>query len=721
MQSRWADSDAEATVARYAGAGVARDLALRVYTTRLLGQDPKLVLHGGGNTSLKTRMTDLFGEETEVLCVKGSGQDMGAIEPAGLPAVRLAPLLKLRARDALADDDMVRIKRAALIDPTAPDPSVELLLHAFMPHRFIDHTHATAVLGLIDQPNGPELCAEVYDDRLGIVPYRMPGFGLAKVASEVFDASPKVEGLILLKHGIFTFGDSARESYERMIEMVTRAEQRLTRGRKTVFPAAALPRDVAPRADVMPILRGAVKSSDERVEGAWRRLIFDFRAGDAILDFVNGHDIARYANEGVITPDHAIRTKNWPLIVPAPEAGRLDAFKAAVHELAQTFMAHYRDYFARHDARAGDSRHILDPAPRVVVVPGLGLFGLGRSATDARIAADIAVAWVDGVTGAELIGTFESIPDADLFDCEYWPLEQTKLGARKELPLAGQIAAITGGGGAIGAATAKAFAAAGAEVALLDLNLAAATEHAKAIGGAALPVRCDVTDVASVHAAFEQIVTTFGGVDILVSNAGAAWQGRIGEVDEAVLRKILRTQFLWAPARRAGGGEDYAGTGHRWLPAVQRLQAGGEPGAELRSLRVAQGGDAVPVAAICGGLRRRRHPLQRGERRPHPLRAADRRFHQVALRRARLEREGLHERQPAWPRSYRRRCGAGVPGSGPGAKDDGRCHHRGRREYRRGIAVSASSAFRIGLGTRQAQMPRLRYAHPRMTAGSRLR
>ena len=221
MKSAWADRDAEAAVARYAD--LPRDLALRVYTTRLLGSDPKLVLHGGGNTSVKTRLADLNGDEVEVLCVKGSGWDMGTIEPAGLPAVRLEPLRKLRTRDALADEDMVRVQRANLIDPSAPNPSVETLLHAFLPHKFVDHTHSTAVLSLTDQPEGDALCAEVYGKRMGYVPYIMPGFALAKAAAETFERDPSVEGLILHRHGIFTFGADAREAYERMIEMVSLA------------------------------------------------------------------------------------------------------------------------------------------------------------------------------------------------------------------------------------------------------------------------------------------------------------------------------------------------------------------------------------------------------------------------------------------------------------------------------------------------------------------
>ena len=214
MKSRWSDADAEGFVARYAQQGISRDVALRVYTTRLLGGDPLLVLHGGGNSSVKTVLPDLFGEPVEVLCVKGSGSDMGDIEPAGLPAVRLAPLRRLRALERLSDEEMVNAQRANLLDSAAPNPSVETLLHAFLPQKFVDHTHSTSVLALCDQPEGEALCREVYGARLALVPYIMPGFALAKKAAEIYEADPKVEGLILLKHGIFTLGRDAREAYE---------------------------------------------------------------------------------------------------------------------------------------------------------------------------------------------------------------------------------------------------------------------------------------------------------------------------------------------------------------------------------------------------------------------------------------------------------------------------------------------------------------------------
>jgi rhamnose utilization protein RhaD (predicted bifunctional aldolase and dehydrogenase)/NAD(P)-dependent dehydrogenase (short-subunit alcohol dehydrogenase family) len=542
MESRWSDADAAEAVADYARKGVSEDVALRTYTTRLLGRVPELVLHGGGNTSVKTRAKDLLGETHEVLCVKGSGWDMGVIEPAGLPAVKLAPLRKLRALPALSDEDMVNFQRINLLDSAAPNPSVETLLHAFLPHKFIDHTHAAAVLSLVDQPNGQELVAEVYDGAMGFVPYVIPGFGLAKLAAQVYDAKPDVVGLILHKHGIFTFAESAREAYELMIDMVSRAEARLAKGRRNVFAPAALPVEPAPASEVAPIIRGACAVPAAAPGTEPRRFVLTFRTGPEILNYVNGADLADYSQRGVVTPDHTIRTKNHPLVVPPPVAGRLEAFTAGVRAAVEAYVAAYDAMFARENARVGGIKIKLDPMPRVVLVPGVGLFGIGNTAKDAAIAADLAENAIQVITDAEAIGRFEALPESDLFDVEYWSLEQAKLKGAVAKAFTGQVALVTGAGSGIGLATAKAFAAEGAAVVVLDLDEAAATVAAKSVGG--LGVACDVTDRASVRRAFAEAARHFGGVDIVVSNAGAAWQGKIGEVSDEVLRRSFELNFF---------------------------------------------------------------------------------------------------------------------------------------------------------------------------------
>ncbi len=477
--------------------------------------------------------------------------------------MRLAPLRRLRARDALSDEDMVRVQRANLIDPGAPNPSVETLLHAFLPHKFIDHTHATAVLSLADQPDAAERCADLYGGRLGIVPYIMPGFLLAKRAAELFEEDPGVEGLVLIKHGIFTFGDTARAAYERMIAAVIEAEERLARGRKNVFAGAVLPNAVAGVAEVAPIVRGAC-ALPGTAQDSWKRFVLDFRTGPAVLNFVNGAELPRYGMAGVATPDHTIRTKNYPLILPAPAPGQLDAFATAARDGVTGFVAAYHDYFARNNAASPVKKRELDPMPRVVLVPGLGLFGLGRSARDAAVAADLAESWIATATGAEALGTFESLPEAELFEMEYWSLEQAKLGTAQEKPLAGQVALITGGAGTIGLATAKALRAAGAEIAVLDRDETVADAGTK-LGG--IGIACDLIDKAAVAVAFDRVAARFGGVDIVVSNAGAAWQGRIGEVDERILHASFELNFF----------------AHQWVAqsAVRIMQAQGTGGCRL--------------------------------------------------------------------------------------------------------------------------------------------
>ena len=539
MENFWSDADAESCVDRFASNTVNRDVALRVYTSRLLGNEARLVLHGGGNTSVKTIMPDMMGEDTPVLCVKGSGWDLGDIEPPGLPAVRLEPIRRMAALPALSDEDMVNAQRINLLDAAAPNPSVETLLHAFLPHKFVDHTHANAVLALTDQDSGDNLCRDVFGSRMGYVPYIMPGFALARKAKEVFEADPNVEGLILLKHGIFTFGETARDSYDRMIEMVTLAEKTIAAKRIRSLVSVELPGMIASIAAIAPILRGLCA---EQTGDDYRRLVMDFRTGDAIRTFVDGEQLARYGQQGTVTPDHVIRTKPKPLIVQPPQAGGLDAFRAGAAAAVDAYVADYHAYFARHNATQATPKTELDPLPRVILVPGVGIFGLGNSAKAAGIAADLVETNIDVISDVESMGAYEVIPEADIFDMEYWSLEQAKLGKAMEKPLQRHIALVTGGGSGIGAATVRALARAGAELVVLDRDKDLAAEVARSVGG--LAIGCDVTDAAEVAAAFDRVAETYGGLDIVVSNAGAAWQGRIGEVDESVLRQSFELNFF---------------------------------------------------------------------------------------------------------------------------------------------------------------------------------
>jgi rhamnose utilization protein RhaD (predicted bifunctional aldolase and dehydrogenase)/NAD(P)-dependent dehydrogenase (short-subunit alcohol dehydrogenase family) len=539
MKSLWSDAEAKTVIDRYAARGVGEDMALRVYTSRLLGGEPKLVQHGGGNTSVKTTVNDRLGRPVDVLCIKGSGWDLGDIEPEGLPALRMEALQTLRQLNILSDEEMVEAQRTALMVSSSPNPSVETLLHAWIGPKFVDHTHANAVLALTDQAEGAVICEALYGERLAVAPYVMPGFSLAHQVAQVFKANPQAEGAILLRHGIFTWGDTARQSYERMIVFVSMAEERLRAGPGRPLVQVKLP-PLARAADIAPILRGALAAKGKG--GRFARMVLDYRDGPVARRFAGGKDIMRYSQQGLVTPDHVIRIKPWPLVVPAPADGDLDGFSAAVRQAVDDYAAKYTAYFERHNAAAVPKKTMLDPMPRWVAVPGLGLFGVGASKSAARIAADIAETTAQVILDAESMDDFRSITERDIFDLEYWSLEQAKLGKGKEKPLARHVVAITGGGGAIGAAIARAFAAEGAEVAVLDRDLGSAQAVAKSVKGLALA--CDVTDADQVQTAFDRIAEVYGGLDILVSNAGAAFTGKIGEVSDKVLRQSFELNFF---------------------------------------------------------------------------------------------------------------------------------------------------------------------------------
>jgi rhamnose utilization protein RhaD (predicted bifunctional aldolase and dehydrogenase)/NAD(P)-dependent dehydrogenase (short-subunit alcohol dehydrogenase family) len=544
MKSRWQNDAADRMVAHYAEQGVCADVAMRVYTSRLLGQERTLVLHGGGNTSVKTRLPDLMGDEIEVLCVKGSGWDMAVIEPAGLPAVRLAPLLKLQGLDRLSDEDMVNAQRCNLLDCQAPNPSVEALLHAFVSHKFIDHTHANAVLAVSAQSNGMALCEQIFGPRMAVIDYVMPGFELAKVVAQVFAERPDIEGLILHKHGIFTFGSSAQQAYQRMIDMVTRAEDFIANKMQNLIrtPSALALSCGFSMAQIAPIVRGALALPVG--QGGYTRMVAELRTDGVIADFCSRADLSNLAWQGVITPDHTIRIKNRPLVLPMPEANNLAGFRQVLQQRLDEYTRHYHAYFQSNNALLAGQRTELDAMPRVVLVQGLGLIAFGKSKKDAIIHADLAQATVETVLAANAVGQFEPLPESALFEMEYWSLEQAKLAQGKEAALARQVVLITGAAGAIGLATAKLFASQGAEVVLLDRDEATVVQAARSVGGKALGLACDVTNASDLRSAFDAACETFGGIDVVISNAGAAWEGAMATLDDSALRQCFELNFF---------------------------------------------------------------------------------------------------------------------------------------------------------------------------------
>lgn len=544
MDSLWSDEDAGRMVAHYTARGVHPELALRTYSARLLGSVPRLVMHGGGNTSVKITLPDLFGDPVDVLCIKGSGRDLATIEPDGHPAVRLGPLHRLRRLERLSDEDMVNAQRQNLLDTTAPNPSVETLLHAYLPHKFIDHTHSVTSTAIAALPDVEDVCRRIYGSRVACVPYIMPGFSLAQLAADIYERHPEVEGLLLANHGIFTFADTARRSYELMIEMVGMAERFIAEQSRPnpLFRPATLPAQMLPPEQWLPMLRGALAAAaGTRAPASW---LLSLRTSGRIRRFVDGEGPADYARRGVATPEQVIRIKAQPCLLPAPDAADAAAWRQAARQAIDDFIAAYDEYFERNNARVGGGRRQLDPLPRAFAIPGVGIVGVGSSAAAASISTDVAEACIDAVLDAEDVGEYRSISEADHFDMEYWSLEQAKLGRGAEKPLARKVVVVTGGGGAIGAATAGAFARAGAEVAILDLDPVQAKAARDAVGGNALALACDVTDPASVRQAFDSIVTRYGGIDIVVSNAGAAHGGMIAELPDGVLRAGFELNFF---------------------------------------------------------------------------------------------------------------------------------------------------------------------------------
>ena len=541
MFSEWSDKEFSEIKSHMLSRELSEDVALCVYVTRLIGRNADLVLHGGGNTSVKTTRTDIYGNKEAVLCVKGSGWDMAEILPAGLPPVRLSPLQKLKSLESVSDDQMVNCVRSNLLDSASPTPSVETLSHAFLPHKFVNHSHASAILSVTNQENGEELCKEIYGQRMGIVPYIKPGFDLAKRTLEVFEQDVEVDGLILLNHGIFTFADDAKTSYESMIDAISTAEKKLANGKRKVFESVS----VTPRRENIstfaPIIRGVCVSQDERVSNgkndSLNKLVIESRITDRILEFVNGKELERYSQAGVATPDHVIRTKNNPLILDLSSISKSATLLEHVKQSVKSFQEKYDSYFHRQVKNKGLVKTKLDSIPRIILVPGFGLFGLGRTHNDSVISAGIAESFINTIRGAESIGKYKSLNESDVFDVEYWSLEQAKLSTSDNLPLLGNVVAITGGGGTIGNATADEFSKLGAEVAVLDLDFPEGK-------GSYLQLSCDVTDPASVKKAFERICEHFGGLDIVVSNAGAMYQGNMEDVSGETLRKSFEVNFF---------------------------------------------------------------------------------------------------------------------------------------------------------------------------------
>jgi rhamnose utilization protein RhaD (predicted bifunctional aldolase and dehydrogenase)/NAD(P)-dependent dehydrogenase (short-subunit alcohol dehydrogenase family) len=468
--------------------------------------------------------------------VKGSGSDLAAVLPKDLPAVRLEPLRELRQLAVLSDDAMVNVVRGALLDCKSPNPSVETLLHAFLPHRYVDHTHADAILALTDQPDPERHVRAAFGDDVVLLPWIMPGSPLAKAVAAAFEQAPQCRGIVLAKHGLFTFGDDAQGSYERTIELVDRAERYLARavgGVPAMLGGEPAPLPASERqgflAHALPVVRGALAVAVDSVLGAtWQRVVAAPRTPDDLAAFAQHGSARGLCATNPVTPDHVLRTKPHYLWLDRHQAGDGDLCRRQVH----AFAAAYRRYFDTSAARHGFP--MLVPTPVVVVIEGVGLVGFGSTPKAAAIAADIAEHTLRVKAFAHALGDYVPLRDDELAEMEYWPLERGKLGAAEPLPLQGQVALVTGAAGAIGVGIVEALLAAGACVHATDVDgdrLAAAMARVAGHGGRLTTGLADITDPAAVAARFADCCRQFGGVDIVVPNAGIAHVGKLETMD----------------------------------------------------------------------------------------------------------------------------------------------------------------------------------------------
>ena len=535
MKNDWSNLEAKRYIKKYKKLGYSEDVALRVYTTRLLGRNRELVLHGGGNTSVKTNIKDLDGKNYEVLCVKGSGWDMAEIEPEGLPAVKLQPLLALKNKKILSDEDMVAYQKRNLINIKSPNPSVETFLHAFLPFKFVDHTHSDAIMNITNRPEGLTLSKKIFGNKVSIVPYVMPGFGLSKKIHEVYSKNPKINCLILLNHGIFTFDDDAKKSYDLMIKYVTLAEKAIKKLKKKKIKQIKNYKTKFSPYEIAPILRGLLS------ENKGQKFIVNFRSNKKLNYFINGKNIEKYSVKGTATPDHVIRVKPFPLIITPKPNSTLEEFKKLADKKFIKYRKRYIKYFNKNKKKVREKKLILDTSPRVILVQNIGLFSVGDNFNASKIAGDLTETNARVISSVEETSKYKFISEKDIFDVEYWSLEQAKIKkAKKELQ--GHIVVITGSSGAIGSATYKIFKSHGAEIILLDYNLKKVKEMKSKVND--LCIHCDVRDKNSVKKAFKLICEKYGGIDILISNAGTATGGSIAEVEDKVLRQSFEDNFF---------------------------------------------------------------------------------------------------------------------------------------------------------------------------------
>ncbi len=521
MENLWSESEAQEL----------NELDKLVYMSRLIGADPSLVVWGGGNTSIKVTEKDFLGRDVSVMRIKGSGSDLKSMERWQFPRLKLEEVLPVFEREEMSDEEMVDYLDRCVLDPNSPRPSIETLLHAFLPYMCVAHSHADAVVGLTNNREADDILRRVYGDDVAVVEYLRPGFRLSKLVGLAVKESPRLDGVVLMNHGLFTWGDSAKDAYDRHIDLVSKAEEYAVQGREKASSAVfggwqrnPLASDHRARvaAALGPTLRGLVSQQ--------RRAVLRFDDAPDVLEFIGSAQGQRLSAIGPATPDHLIHTKRKPLWldVESPE------YPESVKEVLRRAMADYAaEYAAWYQKNTTGDDSMLDPYPRVILLPGVGMWTTGRDARASRITNDIYHHTINVLRAAESVSDYTSLTAKDAYDAEYWPLELYKLTlAPPEKELARQVALVTGAASGIGKVIARRLAAEGAHVLITDLDAEGAEEAANEINHAIGPERAaafmlNVADAEQVTTAFQELRRAYGGLDILVSNAGIAPVGTI--------------------------------------------------------------------------------------------------------------------------------------------------------------------------------------------------
>lgn len=526
----WNKKEASKFISSYKKQGFTEDMGLRVYSARLLGKDPSLVLHGGGNSSVKLKSKNIFGAEIDTICVKGSGWDMGNIEPEGFPVLDLEFLKKFESLEKLSDEEMVKIMRQACLDPESPDPSVETLLHAFLPHKFIDHTHSNTILSIANLPNATALFKDIFGDKVAILPWIMPGFKLAKACSFAYKKNKNIEGIILLNHGIFSFGESAEESYKIMKNLVRTAELLFKKNQKK--SKQIVKTDIT--AKVASLIYKKISEASNTAAPFVR--FIDSENSEVFLKNIEKKILP---GKGVITPDHVIRIKDRWLFLEKYDDKKIQTWENQLEKKLSNYANEYQNYFNKYSKNK--SLKILDTIPRLFFVKDVGLFVAGFNEKELTINTDLAKANMTTQINATELGRFTPLKRSEMFEMEYWSLEQKKLQNSKALKA--RTVLITGGAGTIGLACAKTFKEKGYEPIIIDKNKAAVKRAYDDFGFCGYA--CDLLDKKSTKKIINLVLSDYGTITTLILNSGIAIEGSIDNISDKALHQSLENNF-WA-------------------------------------------------------------------------------------------------------------------------------------------------------------------------------